>query len=392
VDVDRNGPRVVIVQRALRRYRSGFYELLQENLRADGIEIRVLHSTRRPARDARDDAMQVPWAQHLPASSIRIGRRRLIWQPLVDELRNADLLIVEQASRMILNYRLLFRQWRGGPPVAFWGHGRSFSAKRSHIGERIKASISRRAHWWFAYTARSARWLAELPYPAGRITVVENAIDTRTLSREIAAVPQSRLAGLREELQLGTGPVGLYLGQLREDKRLDVLFEAAERIHAAHPGFRLLIAGNGPLEAFVRTGAERATWVSYLGSRYGQDRAALLALADLVLLPGWVGLVILDSFVACAPLVTVDAGSHGPEIDYLQPEVNGVLLDGPPDATRYAAAVVDLLEDHARLRRLREGCSRSSANFSIEGMATNFAEGIRSALAADPSPGLFRRS
>jgi glycosyltransferase involved in cell wall biosynthesis len=392
VDVDREGPRVVIVQRALRRYRSGFYELLQEDLRADGIEIRVLHSTRRSARDARDDAMQVPWAQHLPARPIRIGRRRLLWQPLADELRQADLVIVEQASRMILNYRLMFRQWRGGPPVAFWGHGRSFSAERSRIGERMKSSISRRAHWWFAYTARSARWLAELPFPADRITVVENAIDTRTLAREIAAVPQSQLALLREELDLGSGPVGLYLGQLRDNKRLDVLFAAAEQIHTAHPGFRLLIAGNGPLEAYVRDGVERAPWVSYLGSRYGRERAALLALADLVLLPGWVGLVILDSFVARAPLVTVDAETHGPEIEYLDPEVNGVLLGGPPEATRYAAAVIELLEDPARLRRLRDGCDRSAASFSIEGMAANFAEGVRLALASDPSPRSFRWS
>jgi glycosyltransferase involved in cell wall biosynthesis len=376
--------RVVIVQRALRRYRAGFYDRLRADLGRDGIELQVLHSTLPAHLDARDDALDLPWARHVPRRVVRVGGRHLVWQPLVRELRTADLIVVEQASQLLLNYRLLLRQAVGGPRVAFWGHGRSFAAGRSDVGERIKGLVSRRAHWWFAYTELSAAVVAELGVPAGRITVVDNAIDTTALRRDLEAVSPAALDALRRELGLGDGPVGLFLGALREDKHLDTLFEAAGQIREAVPGFHLLVIGSGPFEPAVRAEAQQHPWVSYLGARYGSDRAASLSLADVLLLPGTVGLVILDSFVAGAPLITSQGGTHSPEIAYLRNGENGVIVPGDVQAGRFADAVVEVLDDPELLERLRVGCAEDASRYGIEAMTARFADGIRQALDAAP--------
>lgn len=373
--------RVAIVQRAIRQYRSGFYDSLRAQLASDGIELLLFHSNQPPEDDSRDDAIDIPWARHLPRRTIRLGRQRLIWQPFDPALREAQLVIVEQASDLALNYRLLWWQRRGHGRVAFWGHGRNLATRRSSLGEKAKAWVSRHVHWWFAYTSLSADIVASLGFDLERITVVNNAIDTAQLANDLQAVGSDAVDRLRDRLDLGDGPVGLFLGTLRPNKRIDVLLEAAARIHDAHPDFRLLIIGSGPCEDEVRTRAGREPWLRYLGARYGQDRAEVLAASDLLLLPGWVGLVVLDSFVAGTPLVTSRHSPHGPEIAYLRDGENGRLVDDDGEPGRYAAAVVELIEDPDLHARLVAGCESDAGRYSVEAMAASFADGIHRALA-----------
>lgn len=378
--------RVAIVQRALRRYRAGFFDALRDDLASDGIELLLFHSTLEAEEDSRDDALDVPWAQHLERRVARVGGRHLVWQPLVRDLRTADLVVVEQAAQLALNYRLLVRQVLGGPRVAFWGHGRSFATAPSAVGERAKSGISTRAHWWFAHTSLSADVVADLGFDRARITIVDNAIDTTALQRDLADVGDLELHGLRDEVGIGPGPLGLFIGNLREEKRLDVLFAACDRIRSAVPGFELLVIGHGPEAASVTAAARDRPWLHDLGPRFDRDRARFLALADLLLVPASVGLVVLDSFAAGTPLVTSRTAGHGPEIAYLRNRENGVLVEDGTDPERYARAVIEVLQDAALFQRLRAGCSADATRYSIEAMTARFAAGVRSALAA-PRPG-----
>jgi L-malate glycosyltransferase len=329
--------------------------------------------------------MEVAWARHLPRKKLRVGRRGLLWQTYPAALREAQLVVVEQASNLILNYRLLNAQRRGRTRVAFFGHGQNFAEGASGLGETVKAWTSRRVHWWFAYTEKAADVVAGLGYPRERITVVNNAIDTTQLATELQEVRAAGAAErLRRELGLGEGPVGVFLGTLRPSKGLDLLLIAAARIHAARDDFRLVVVGAGPMAAEVERLASQEPWLHYLGSRYGRDRAAVLALADLMLLPGWVGLVVLDAIVAGTPLITTTDSPHGPEIAYLRDRENGLLVTTGGDPARYADAVLQVLEDPVLAERLSAGCRLDAERYGLEDMTARFAEGIRQALRAPP--------
>lgn len=297
-------------------------------------------------------------------------------------LRTVDLVVVEQAAQLLLNYRLLARQSRGGPSVAFWGHGRSFAAAQGAPSERLKAWTSRRAHWWFAYTDLSAGIVQELGFPGQRITVVNNSIDTTALRRDIEALDAGHLGRLREQLGIGEGPIGLFLGTLREDKHLGVVIEAGRRIRQAHPDFVLLIGGNGPLASEVQEHARREAWLHYLGALSGRDRAGVLGLADVMMVPGAVGLVVLDAIVAGTPLITSRESAHGPEIAYLRNGENGLMVTGGTDPEIYAAAVSRVLSDRACLEVLVGGCRADRDEFTLEKMVSRFVSGIGQALDA----------
>jgi L-malate glycosyltransferase len=376
--------RVAIVQRAVRRYRRGFFDGLRDELARDGTRLALFHSNLAPEDDPRPDALEIPWAVHLPRRNLALGSRGLLWQPYHPALRTADLVVVEQAADLPLNYRLLLRQRLGGPRVAMYGHGRNFGDDPSRLAEAVKRRTSREAHWWFAYTERSAEVVAELGYPADRITVVNNAIDTEELTADLRWARAGAARALRDEFALGDGPVGLFLGTLRGDKRLDLLVAACERVVAQRPDFHLLVVGGGPSQDELAQQAETLPWLHVLGPRFGRDRATALAAADVTLIPGAVGLGVIDSIVAGSPLITSADSAHGPEIAYLRDGDNGRLVAGGGDPHRYAAAVLEVLGDPSLHRRLVAGCVHDAGRCTIAAMVEHFAEGVRAALEAAP--------
>ncbi|WP_052667075.1 glycosyltransferase family 4 protein [Nitriliruptor alkaliphilus] len=370
------------MQRAIRRYRQGFFDRLRDEVAPDGIELQLFHSNLPPDLDPRPDALEVPWSIHLARRTIRVGSRSLLWQPYHPALRTADLVIVEQAADLPLNYRLLAAQRRGGARVAMWGHGRNFGGDSSRLGEAIKRRTSTAAHWWFAYTDRSATVITELGYPPERVTVVHNAIDTTALAADVAWAHGGPAQALRAELGLGDGAVGIFLGTLRASKRLDLLLVAADRIQEARPDFHLLVVGGGELLPTLQAAATTRPWLHVLGPRFGRERARALAASDVVLIPGAVGLAVLDGLVARTPLITSADGAHGPEIAYLEDGRNGRLVANGSDPSRYAEAVLAVLADDALRARLVAGCREDATRYGIEAMAQRFADGVRHALHA----------
>jgi UDP-N-acetylglucosamine:LPS N-acetylglucosamine transferase len=98
-----------------------------------------------------------------------------------------------------------------------------------------------------------------------------------------------------------------------------------------------------------------------------------------MLLPGLVGLAVIESFAARTPVITVDWPHHSPEFSYLTHQENAVVVRRDATPNDYASAVADVLTSD-RLDKLREGCAQSSATYSLDAMVTRFAEGIQHAL------------
>lgn len=370
--------KVVVVQRSLRRYREAFYERLRADMADHNIELVLLHGN--VDRDEREDAGFLPWAVHHQRREVAIAGRRLIWQPGVGLLRGADLVIVEQASRLIMNYLLLLARPLGGPRVAFWGHGVNFDAHSQRLGETLKRWLSRQPHWWFAYTDAVAGIVERTGYPRARITVVRNSTDTTGLARRLEATDDERVNGLCQELDLRGDCVGLFLGSLEPQKRFDYLFAAADVVHQRLPHFELVLAGSGGMESSVREQVAARPWARYAGHRIGAEQATLLRLARLLLVPCWAGLIVVDSFAAGVPLVASRSLPHPPEVDYISSGVDGVRVDDGGDPAVYAAAVVELLEDEERRRRLVDGALATAEGFGVEQMVARFTHGVERAL------------
>jgi glycosyltransferase involved in cell wall biosynthesis len=374
-------PTVLFVCEWIPRYQLGFFESLRSELEQRGVSLLVAQGDP-PGRTAlRRDAGRLEWAIHGSNRYVGLGERRLVWEPWTREALGADLVIADQASRLLLNYWLLAQQARGRLKVALLGHGANLNvARASRVGERIKARVSRRPHWWFAYTEGARQRVEGLGYPADRITVVQNSALSEHDKRAIESVSEEDVARLRRELELGGGPVGLFLGSLYEEKRWRYLLDAADLISDRRPDFVLVIAGEGPDKEELLDRAAGREHVRVVGRAEGDTKAALLRTADLLLVPGAAGLAVTDAFAGGIPTITTAVPTHGPEVEYLEDGGNARILPESATPADYADAAIEVMGNTKLLGALSAGARESAGVYTEEAMVRRFTEGILRAL------------
>lgn len=372
---------VLIIQRLLPHYRRPFFERLRGACAGMGVELLLAYGQAQGADAQRGDTVTLPWATGIRNRTLSLGSAQLCWQPCLGLLHRADLIIVEQANKLLLNHFLAVAQGLGLVRLCYWGHGRNMQAHNpGSLGERFKRQLSSRAHWWFAYTGLSAEIVRASGFPAERITDVQNSIDTGELIQARQATTPEQLSALRQRLGLRGDNVCLYIGGMYPEKRLDYLVAVGEAIRRRVPDFELVCIGAGPQEGIVRAAATRHPWLRALPPVFGQDKAPYFMLSKLLLMPGLVGLAILDAFALGTPLVTERHGFHSPEIHYLENGANGVIVESVGDAEAYAGQVAALLRDEAARQRLVEGGAAAAARYTLENMVQRYSQGIMQAL------------
>jgi L-malate glycosyltransferase len=371
--------RVCVVQRVVADYRAPFFRVLSDRLGSAGIDLVVVGGEPWPGEALVDALDAAPHAVRCrnrrwigPAYSLR-GVRAAV--------RGADLVVLEQASAALHNYPMILAHRQA---TAFFGHGATLNVRHPRrVRDAWKRFWLRRVDWWFAYTERTADIVRNAGFPAERITVVNNATDTRALrAARKRLTPDALRARARELFGEKTGPgdgsTAMFCGRLVPLKWIPFLLDAADRIRTRCPGFRLILVGDGPQRRLVDAFCAERDWAAATGPLHGEALAETAALADLWLNPGMLGLAVLDAFALGLPVATTDNGIHSPEICYLQDGLSGVLTDPDPDA--YAQAVADLLTDRSRLAAMAAAAAEAGAAYSVEDMAKRFAEGIDAVL------------
>jgi glycosyltransferase involved in cell wall biosynthesis len=374
------GKRVLIIQGQMKQYRLPFFEKLRAALEKDGVALRVGYSDPPPSEIGKRDNCDLPPEYGVKVAGHWVLGHRIIWQPLLGEVAAADLVIVEQANKYVMNHLLLLCSALGVKKVAFWGLGENRQVGQLLISEWYRRKTLNRPDWWFAYTAGTAEYLVQQGVPRERITAVQNSVDTRELREQVAGIPQTKVLEQRRKLGIADGaPVGIFCGMLDQVKAVPFLIESAHLVKKEISEFHLIIAGGGPDFALAAQAASSSGgWIHSVGPKFGAEKALALKLADVLMLPGRVGLAILDAFAAGLPLLTTDIPIHGPESEYLEHGMNGLKVGH--EVGVYARAVINVLTSAPDLQALKQGAARSAERYSIEAMVRNFHEGIAQCL------------
>jgi L-malate glycosyltransferase len=370
---------VLIVQRQMKQYRIPFFVRLRDSLRDDSISLRVAYSEV-PQPDGRSDQADLPPDLGMRVNLYRLFSSRMSYQPLLRAVGKVDLVIAEQANSYLLNYPLVLLSVFGLKRVAFWGLGESKDENRSEVGEWVRRRVLNKVDWWFTYTRSTKQYLTDHGVSEDKITVVFNAVDTLEFSELLDSLSEREILDSRRALGIGNGdPVGLFVGSLLPDKGLHFLLQAAKLVRDQITNFHLIIVGGGPEQDRVQSAARSLPWVHFLGPKFGREKALFFKMANALLLPGRVGLVILDAFAAGLPLIAVDLPYHGPEIEYLVNGKNGVLAKNDP--LSYASQVISVFSSTSLQRNLRQYALDTARTHSMDAMVSNFRQGIHACLA-----------
>jgi glycosyltransferase involved in cell wall biosynthesis len=359
------------------RFRYPFHIALRDELARHSVTYKVIYCAPFGPNISKKDTIDVPWGLRVPM--LKFGP--LILQFGFREMLRSDFIIIQQENRLLINYILQILDRLGLKRVAFFGHGRNFqSASRQSFAERWKRFWATKVSWWFGYTHETKELITGLGFPSERVTVFNNAIDTKQIEADFMSITDDVRCEVRELLNTGSENIAVYVGGLYAEKRIRFLIEASKRIRQTIPDFVLLVIGGGPDEDLVKVAARENHWIHYMGPQFGIEKARLLSVSKVFLMPGLVGLSILDAFCYGTPIVTTDVPFHSPEIAYLEDGVNGVMVRDHKDIDAYAAAASRVLTDHAYRQLLVDGGRKSLKDYSIENMSYRFAIGVLNAL------------
>ena len=195
-----------------------------------------------------------------------------------------------------------------------------------------------------------------------KIVTIRNGIDLARFDvrSDVEAVRAG--LGIRAEDR-----VGVMVSSFVPRKGHRCALRAMAAIRREVPRFRLILAGNGPLEHEIRAEIEKlgmSDAVVFAGFR--RDIPAVLAASDLLLLPSeeeCLPLVILEAMASRLPVVASDVGGISEAVE------NGVTgrLIKPGDAEGLARAVIEILGEPERAQAMgRAGRRRVEVEFAAE--------------------------
>jgi sulfoquinovosyltransferase len=177
-------------------------------------------------------------------------------------------------------------------------------------------------------------------YGIRRLGVWQKGINTERFSPDFCDVDmRARLAGGNEHVG---APLGVYVGRLGGEKRLDRLKSVLDE----NPGLRLALVGDGPARADLEKHFEGMP-VHFTGPLSGDELSQSFASADMFLMPSdseTLGFVVLEAMASGIPVVAVDAGGVP---DNVCDGKNGFLCDNSDEGrmVEFSHRVAQLMAD-----------------------------------------------
>lgn len=365
---------VAVVQPFVPTYRVPFFDALDAELERRGLKLEVWHDQPKGRVAARGNASRGRWSVPIRQRRVSIAGKNVTFRNVGKGARQVGLVVAGLASGNVETYGLAL-----DPRVrlTLWGHGRNFTADNNRLDGALEKWLIGRSKQVFVYTPAGARHLRDSGVADDMLTVVMNSTDTRAITTARSRATPEEIADARRTWGITGERVGLFVGAYDDSKRLPFLFEAADLVHEADPGFELVIAGAGPLVDWVTAEARARPYVRLL-PRIGPAELGVLGhVANVILMPGRIGLVAADSLAMGVPVVTARHAFHAPEAEYLDDDVSLWTVE---ETTSYARETVALLADQNRLRAMQDACLARADDLSSESAAARFAEGIDAAL------------
>lgn len=166
-----------------------------------------------------------------------------------------------------------------------------------------------------------------------------------------------------------------YIGRLAESKGIFDMVEALAILHRRKKNLHLIIAGNGPDEARLRSRVEflgLQHWVEFVGVIFGAEKEKVWHQADLFVFPTYreaMPYALLESMAARTPALVTCVGAIP---DVMEDGVHGLFI--PSRNPQALAEVIERLDDdRALIHRMGESSRQRIVNFyTIDRLAADF--------------------
>jgi len=184
-----------------------------------------------------------------------------------------------------------------------------------------------------------------------KVFVASNTLDIEMIRKDFEKINNDDIYRLKKQLNIKDKFTICFLGRLTPQKNLKLWIDVMKELQKSFEVCGIII-GDGPqLKWCIEYINDREIKdIHLVGEKYGQELATFLKVSNLMFLPQHAGLAIVHSFIAGLPFITGAADNHGPEIEYLIDDYNGVLVKDL-STDNFANEIKSLIQDRDKLKR-----------------------------------------
>lgn len=213
-----------------------------------------------------------------------------------------------------------------GIRVVFWGHG--IYGNESRLKLILRKTFYRLAHQHFLYGRRAKKLMVARGFKFEDLYVVFNSLDydrQKALREQYRSLSKQAVYPFFKNPDL---PILVFIGRLTMAKKLEMLLHAATGINSEKTVVNLVFIGDGSVrEKLEKLGHKGVAekWLHFVGACYSEEEVGrYLAVSDLCVSPGNVGLTAIHSFGFGTPVCTHgNLNNQGPEAEAIVDGYNG---------------------------------------------------------------------
>ncbi len=273
-----------------------------------------------------------------------------------------------------------------GRRVLMWTHG--YLRREGGLKGFIRRLFYLLGHGLLLYGNHAKTIAVEAGFDPKHLYVVYNSLDYDLQLECRRRLTPDLLRGVRNRLFPNNNhPVLLWIGRLTPQKQLPMILAAVERLRERGLEVNVLFVGDGPERPRLEEHARRAgldACVHFYGAAYEEEEIGqLIALSDLCIGPGEIGLTCMHALAYGTPVITHgDPDYQMPEYEAVVPNVTGLLFERG-NVDDLADKVEQWLLEHPDREANRRPCqevieSRYNPHYQQEVIAA--------AIMGDPAP------
>jgi glycosyltransferase involved in cell wall biosynthesis len=344
---------VLLISNYVYHYRINNYNYFYKKFAESGINFQVLA----------DGFQEVDYSL-----SVKCTRTELKIGPVTKFIKknkpDCIILFLHLKDRVI--FPLLFYCRLKGIPVVYWNFGIDLGEPDHKVKNFLYRRIHSLANSILLYSPNEKKYIKSKHH---KKTFVANNTINMTEFSEVAFSGNH----LKEAYKIKEKNIILFVGRIIKVKRVDSLL----RCFRNNPDVAVVIAGKGMPDEMLDI-VDRNSNYYYLGEiKYDKlEMAKIYSSADIVCIPGNVGLAIIEAFFWGKPLVTLKSrkGLNSPEIWYLLDGENGYISENEEDME---LKILDLLSDSKLYNKFSKKAKDTSNNEAhIDQMHKGFMKAI----------------
>jgi glycosyltransferase involved in cell wall biosynthesis len=318
--------KVIIIQKSFSDYRKGIFSRLN-----DIYNLVVLHSN----TDSGVKQVETNYSKKIKKIKYANKQTAIYLLCLKSIISFKPEVIIHEFTPSILSiFPIILLKNFLGYKFILWGHGFNMSKtqNKNSIIYRVRKWLINRADAVLFYGDKNKDYIQSV-IPANKYFVAYNALDTDLFQSIKKELDDRGIEYIKNELQIKYSFNIIFIGRLLFEKVLPEYFISIIRnLNSEIENLGVYIIGDGPAQEELNRLIQinKLNNIHLMGAIYMREiTSKYLYIADLLLMPGYLGLSVNHAFSFATPVVSFEQGEkgpfHSPEVEYVKNKLTGYL-------------------------------------------------------------------